>query len=469
MPRAIWPFSTLRHLSARLAACCVALGAFTAPAHADLYAAEAAFNNKEFERAFSLYRELAEMGLPIAQENLAVMYVSGEGVKRDNVLGYAWAKLALEQGASGSSQAIVDQLDPHLTPAGRKRIDGIREQFGQDALRARLLLKEKPSGSKFECTVIAPANPVDYFPRYALEKKLWGDVILDFTVLPDGSAHNARVLYASTALLFDHAARYVVMNTRFKPKVVNGVNVPCDMRIRVKFTHARGKPEDPFEAKFGGTKTKAEAGDPEAQFVYGLLLLARPDLNDAKDDSYPWLLKAAQAGMPQAQFLVGMAGMSDAVAEREPAKGEAWLAKSAASGQATAQIALASWYLANRTDDAAIGEARRLLEAAIPSGNFDAKYRLAGLLASSRDPAHRDPARALTLLDEVRALYQFDPAMNEVKAAALATQGDFEGAVKSQKSALSRARQLRWDVQPLEARLADYEAKKPFVGSVLAW
>ena len=40
---------------------------------------------KEFAQAFELYRELAELGQPGAQENLAVMYVNGEGVPRDNV------------------------------------------------------------------------------------------------------------------------------------------------------------------------------------------------------------------------------------------------------------------------------------------------------------------------------------------------------------------------------------------------
>ena len=73
---------------------CMAGGA----AHADLYQAIAAADKQDYARAFELYRELAELGHPEAQENLAVMYVNGEGVQRDNVLGYAWAKLALDNG-----------------------------------------------------------------------------------------------------------------------------------------------------------------------------------------------------------------------------------------------------------------------------------------------------------------------------------------------------------------------------------
>jgi TPR repeat protein len=36
------------------------------------------------------------------------MYVEGTGVKRNNVLGYAWAKIATENGAT-DVQHIVDQ------------------------------------------------------------------------------------------------------------------------------------------------------------------------------------------------------------------------------------------------------------------------------------------------------------------------------------------------------------------------
>jgi hypothetical protein len=59
-------------------------------ARADLYSAAEAAEAKDFARAFELYRELAELGHAESQEMIAAMYVNGEGVKRDNVLGYAW-------------------------------------------------------------------------------------------------------------------------------------------------------------------------------------------------------------------------------------------------------------------------------------------------------------------------------------------------------------------------------------------
>ena len=100
------------------------------PATADLYAAAAAYQKQDFAASFQLYRELAELGRREAQENLAAMYVDGEGVKRDNALGYAWAVIAKENGAGAGVQNIIDQLEPHMTSAARARVAEVQSKFG---------------------------------------------------------------------------------------------------------------------------------------------------------------------------------------------------------------------------------------------------------------------------------------------------------------------------------------------------
>src|SRR5687768_2012564 len=125
--------------------CVMALGcvAVASAAPADLYSAEAAYANKEFERAFRQYQELAELGHRYSQENLAAMYVNGEGVKRDNVMGYAWARIAKEQGDSEVVNGIITQLEPHMNEAARRRVEELRAKFGEAALKARLLPVEQ--------------------------------------------------------------------------------------------------------------------------------------------------------------------------------------------------------------------------------------------------------------------------------------------------------------------------------------
>ena len=108
-------------------------------AHADLYSAQQAYDKKDFVQAFALYREIAEMGHPVGQETLAVMYVNGEGVKRDNVLGYGWALIANENSQSDIALNIISQLEPHLTDAARQRVAELQAQFGRAALQERLL------------------------------------------------------------------------------------------------------------------------------------------------------------------------------------------------------------------------------------------------------------------------------------------------------------------------------------------
>ena len=117
----------------RACACVIIAALMPLTCRADWYAAAEAAQKQDYARAFALYREIAELGHADAQENLAVMYVNGEGVKRDNVLGYAWAAIALENGGGEAAKGIVTQLEPHLNPAARARIAEVQAQFGKAA------------------------------------------------------------------------------------------------------------------------------------------------------------------------------------------------------------------------------------------------------------------------------------------------------------------------------------------------
>ena len=212
----------------------LALGAGVA--RADLYSASKAFQEKDYERSFQLYRELAELGQVNAQENLAVMYVSGEGVKRDNVAGYAWAVIARENGGGGAMQDIIDQLEPHMTDAARKRIDGIMAQFAKPALESRLLPKIFESANYVDrkpCHLSKQAP--NSYPRAAIESGIQGNVYMEFTVMPDGRARNPRVVFAVPSGVFDDAARRMIMRSEFSPSTQNGVPVPCTTSTMVMY------------------------------------------------------------------------------------------------------------------------------------------------------------------------------------------------------------------------------------------
>lgn len=67
-------------------------------ARADLFTADFAYQKGDYERAAKDYRELAELGQPLAQYNLAVMYLKGQAVRESELNAYVWAFLAAGNG-----------------------------------------------------------------------------------------------------------------------------------------------------------------------------------------------------------------------------------------------------------------------------------------------------------------------------------------------------------------------------------
>lgn len=442
---------------------------------ADLYTAAAAAEKKDFARAFELYRELAEIGQPYAQENMAVMYVSGEGVKRDNVLGYAWATIALENGGGEAAKGIIAQLESHMTPAARNRVAELQSRFGKAALQERLFpMPPVPGKPANRCDMRVPANPDTYYPYDAKIQMISGTVLVEATVAPDGRARNARVWYSLPAHVFDEAGRRVAMNNIYTPPRENGVPVACTMRFKVRFkVHyaERGGGDDEQKKVLAEVREKAESGDPRSQLTYGLLLEMRGDMNTKAEDPIAWFLKSAQGGVPSAQYLIGMYSMTSSAwaGKGDITKGLTWLQMAADAGQSDAQVALANYLLRNKPDADSFGKALDLLEKAAASDSRDGKYYLAAILATADDAARRNPHRALELLTGTKNDFEFDPTFFEIRAAAEAMLADFAAAQKDQKAAMRLARKYGWNLADQQARMANYTASKPWSGNLFAY
>jgi uncharacterized protein len=449
------------------------LGLTGAPAaYADLYSAAAAVEKQDFAHAFELYREVAEMGRLEGQENLAVSYVNGEGVKRDNVLGFAWAQIARENGGGEEMQKIIDAIQPHLTEAAKARVAELQAKFGKEGLQTSLLpVRSVARGNADpDCKFAIPANPDNYYPEGAIHGGVSGSVYLDFTVSPDGRAHHPRVLYGMPAIVFDEAGKAVVRASTFKPKMQDGVAVPCTMRIRVKFLVRQGHKaleSGDFDDKIAGLKAKARGGDPNSELVYGLVLVGRPELATETERAGDWFLRAAQAGIAPAQFLVGQDTLGGMGYERDERKGVDWLTRAATAGQPNAQVALAN-YLLQRGQGGDVAAALAWLEKASAAGDREGTYRLASLLAAGPEAAQRDPQRALDLLAKVMDAVDTDPTAYEVRAAANAALGHFDDARRDQKRALTFANKLGWDATPQKERLDKYQNNVAWTGDLFA-
>ena len=451
----------------------LALGLAAPLARADLYAAYQAQEKQDYAKAFELYMELAKLGEVRAQENVAAMYVSGQGVPRNNLLGYAWASIALENGGGEEMRSIVTQLEPHVTEAARVKIEELRAQYGKEALTKALLPDIFANANYMDrepCRISKAANT--FYPQDAISRGIQGNAYVEVTVMPDGHGRNPRVVYSVPAGVFEEAAREAMLKTEFTPaRTRKGALVPCTMAVLMRYEmDGSSNDEYPKLEKYAkDIRTKAEAGDPHAQMVYGLLLSGVPQLKSTRSDAMPWFLKSAQAGVPTAQFAVGYSIMQGWGCHCEEPKGLVWLHKAAAADQSDAQVMLANYLLRGDPKPEDVAKARMWLERAVANNNREGKFYLAALLAAGPDPAARDPARAQVLLKQVMSEMDVDPTAYEIRAAAQAMQGDFKDAQTDQRKALKMARKLGWEVASQETRLKAYEANQSWSGDLFAF
>jgi TPR repeat protein len=446
-------------------------------AHADLYAATAAYEKKDHARAFELFRELAELGHPLAQETVAIMYVLGEGVKRDNVAGYAWAQISQESAPSAKVQPIIDQLEHSLTPEARVRVAELQARFGKRALEKHLLPMLRAPGASDSadpahpvCDLTRPGNASLYYPKDAVRAAASGSVLIEATVLADGRARNPRAVLSLPPNAFDAAGRHVAFDSGYKISNSGAADAGCSVSFWVRFKISTSKNERLLEEEITKLKEGVAARDPTAQLQYALLNTGWPNLNREARNMAPLFIGAAQAGLPTAQFSVGLISIKGWGVVRDRAKGIRWLEIAANAGHHDARVLLATEILRSKPDAGGITRARDLLEKAVAGGNFNAQYFLADLLlgdTASTIPA--DPRRSLELLGAVMSAVENDPAAFEIRAAAMSQTGDFAGAVAAQQRAVSRARKMKWDVAPQEARLARYLQNEAWTQRLLVY
>ncbi|MGH8294242.1 MAG: TonB family protein [Steroidobacteraceae bacterium] len=468
------------------------------PAHADLYRALSDYKKGDYPHAFQAFLALAKLGQPLAQLNVAEMYHAGQGTAWSDVHAYAWAMLAAANGEA-AAEKLADEIRPTLAP-GSERIAGWLTQSYSRAALERTLLPVLSSE-----TVHTPNAPVSDdamtdcerqevsmyalpYPVAAQRARIEGTVLIEFTLMPDGRPRFPRIVYAVPIGVFERVAKESLLRSRFSRAPPGSAPVQCSIPYNFLLIQPGDlRSIESYERELGiSTKLGSEAktGDPEAQQLYGLLLDGEP-ISDYRIEAarrrgmpppreglagLPWLVKAAQGGMPVAQYEVAHDLMVGYGCRRDKAKALTWLRMAADQSQPNADIALAIRLLHGAPRAADVVRAKAWLARAAGSGTADgsqdAQLLLAAVLAATPDSAIRDPRRALELLSKVDEPYE-DPTPFEIRAAAEAAESDFTHAVRSERTALSRARQLGWELAPLKERLSRYASRKPWYGNLL--
>lgn len=73
------------------------------------------------------------------------------------------------------------------------------------------------------------------WPREALSRRIEGWVLIEFTILPDGSVIDAEVVEAVPERMFERNALRAIERWRFRPRVVDGAPVSRRARQRIDF------------------------------------------------------------------------------------------------------------------------------------------------------------------------------------------------------------------------------------------
>jgi TonB family protein len=127
------------------------------------------------------------------------------------------------------------------------------------------------------------------YPADALMQGIQGQVYVEHSVWPDGRSRNPRVIFALPKNMFDSAARDSLLHTEFTPGSPGSKPAQCTMFFRFVVSGQTKEDYPRLERFVHETLTKAQAGDPGTQMLYGMLLAGLPQLN--KPRSQPTLVR----------------------------------------------------------------------------------------------------------------------------------------------------------------------------------
>jgi TPR repeat protein len=446
----------------------------TSSAGADLYRATKQYQEGNYANALQEFLTLAKLGQPVAQYDVAVMYSKGQGATQSDIHAYAWATLAAANGEAVAKK-LADHTRPLLAPGSERVAGWITAPYTPRALEQRLLPLASTNSAAVrqwksrdeECYPRSIATRV--YPRSANNRGTQGAVFAEYTLMPDGTSRLPRIVLAiPEGAKFADATRKSILYSTYAPLAPGSRPIGCANYY--KFTNG-ALPQDymgliGYEGK---AKRNAEAGDPMAQLMYGMMLVGLPQLRGNAGSGLTWFVKAAQAGLPLAQYEVGFSLLKGNGCAKDDVKALRWLHMAASQNEPHAEVELALRSLHGSATPQQLARAQRWLESAAAQGDEDGELFLAALLATAPSAQVRDPTRALEVLRKIFSEVRDDPTAYEIRAAAEAAQGHFERATDTELEAIKQAKWLHWSVLPLEQRLASYRAGKPWYGNLLAF
>ena len=255
------------------------------------------------------------------------------------------------------------------------------------------------------------------------------------------------------------------------PKVENGVAVPCSLMFKVNFKiksghellPASGLTKQQSQIAFE-LKQKAVWG---SEFAVGLrprdVRAFRPQGRRQADSLVP---ESGAGRIACGAISVGAYLMAGSAVEADPWQGRRWLEMAATEWQRRGSN-FAGAPLVGCAARRRFARAGTCLDGARRRGEPSRGHvLLSALLAAWPDPARRDRKRALKLLEQVGHLFEYDPTLFEIRAAA-GQVGKFQGRAEVTGARIAMAKRLGWKTAALDSRLKLYQQEQAFSGALI--
>lgn len=431
------------------------------------------YDNKEFDKAFQAYKNLATIGDAFSQYRLGYMYLNGEGVKVDYAKAVAWMRVAANNSPDMGADEQADKVINYLKAQGIEvdvdsATSALLSQYSQQSISQKfspVFLEDK------DCKVRAlkwlERTPPKY-PSRAQRSGAVGVLRIQFNASSEGYPRDIELI-GQTDKVFKRSAIKAVKSWKGKPSGSPGLQAEgwtVQLDFNLEGTTANKAKVDKV---LSGLQQKAEGGDAVAQYQLATTLsfwqgkLKKLGYKHSSfKDSGKWHHKAAQKGHPIARYELGKNMIQGKGCEEDVEGGLAWLRASAIAGYGPAQGELARQLL--KKPDSDLEEVLQLLRDASEGGHYLSSINLAWLLATHPNPTIRNGEEALEHLDKESEYYFDEVRLLETKAAAYAALGNFRKAASYQDDAIDEAEDLDWDIPVMKQRYKTYKAKKLWLG-----
>jgi TonB family protein len=363
---------------------------------ADLLSATLAYNTEKYQQAYDEFQRLAKLGQKDAIYNIGVMFLYGQGVKKNLILAHSWFSLAADYGLSEARSAarLIEQelnnpvKNPEQLTLSLKALNQTLsyEQYSKTLLP---IFNEQ----QYQNTVNIPPRRVykidAKYPKEAYEKGLEGWVWLEFDVDESGAVKDVDIIDAFPNKTFNRAIYNAVRRWRYEPYKVDGkVKSYSSRSLLYHFTTFKGKryqasflrQKKDYQKKINLLIEGAEQGNALVQYYIANWLVA-DEYNATRLLRFHWqqatagsdlLFASAVNGYPNSQYRLGANLLRGEFTQADREKGLNWILNAAQSGFSFAQYRLARELLDKRYVEYDIDKAKRWLKSAAKQGHFRA-------------------------------------------------------------------------------------------------